>query len=235
MPRTRTLAEMRLDARQLADKENDDHVQTTELTRWVNQSLAELWSLIFTGDPDRYMQITDITTVSNTFRYDLPTDFLSVRSVERMSDTLANIGVRIRPFRLQERSHYVEPWWNGLRYTNVRYRVDGGGVDGTEARLHFTPDPGNNTYRLYYAQQPQDLVADGDVFDGVAGWEEWIALDCAIKMLVKEESDPTALQMRQQRVELRINHMATLRDTGGEGTIADVKRYRRRRRYPRAR
>ena len=45
--RTITLAEMRTAARQYADQENSQFVSDAELTRIINNSIAELYDLLF--------------------------------------------------------------------------------------------------------------------------------------------------------------------------------------------
>lgn len=239
MPRTRTLAELRSDSRQLADQENSTFISDAELNRYVNQSMAELWQLLVSADQDRYLSETDIVTTTGTERYTLPADFLAVRFVRRMQSLSPpnEWGILIREFPLQEVDRHSWPWYGGTNgaYTNVRYRVISQGVDGADTRIWFRPDPGNYTYRVYYVSSPPELVNDADEFDGVAGWEEWVALDAAIKMMQKEESDPSILMAQRQRVEDRIKVSAGSRDMSGTSSIALTRRRRSRLRYPRSR
>jgi len=58
--------------------------------------------------------------------------------------------------------------------------------------------------------------------DWVNGWEEYIVVDCAIKMLGKEESDVTVLGGRKAALLGRIQGVAANRDQGSAGKTSDV-------------
>ena len=45
------------------------------------------------------------------------------------------------------------------------------GIDGEATRLVFDRRPQAGRYEVHYVQAPQLLEADGDTFDGVAGFE----------------------------------------------------------------
>lgn len=98
----------------------------------------------------------------------------------------------------------------------------GQGIDGTEGLLYFEPDPGTETYTLHYIQAPQELAADDDDFDGVAGWEEWVIYDVGIRMMLKEEADASALERERARIEARIRRMAGERDSGTAPRVQDT-------------
>ena len=51
-------------------------------------------------------------------------------------------------------------------------------------------------------------------FDGVAGWEDYIILDTAIKCAVKQEMDTSALMMQRQAMLQRIEAEAANRQAG---------------------
>lgn len=58
--------------------------------------------------------------------------------------------------------------------------------------------------------------------NGVNGWEEYIVIDAAIKCLIKEESDISALELQKAQMLKRIEAMASNRDSGRPDRIADV-------------
>jgi hypothetical protein len=66
------------------------------------------------------------------------------------------------------------------------------------------------------------LVLDADTFDGISGWEEYIVVDAAIKMLNKEESDVGVLSKEKDRLVLRITAASANRDIAEPEPIADV-------------
>lgn len=63
---------------------------------------------------------------------------------------------------------------------------------------------------------------DKAVMDGIAGWEEFIVIDAAIKALIKEESDITALVLQRQELVDRIQGMAEGRDAGQAQHVSDA-------------
>lgn len=59
--------------------------------------------------------------------------------------------------------------------------------------------------------------------DGIAGWEEYIVIDAAIKCKDKEESDVSVLAGRRQEKKAEIEGMAANRDPGSAAKTADVQ------------
>ncbi len=99
----------------------------------------------------------------------------------------------------------------------VRYRL-------RRNKLSFVPKdkaPGN--YQLWYIPRATELVNDSDSFDGINGWEEYIIVDVAIKVLQKEESDVTVFALQKGELTKRIEAMAE-RDNGSPEKITDVHR-----------
>lgn len=213
MARTRTLQAMRDQARALADMTNTNFVTNAEANVLLNQAIAELWSMLTVADPQRYMLETSITTIAGTREYALPDDFMALVGVDWVS---GNERYPLEPFSLNDRA--VGPY-AGLTMLDhhtpgCRYDVRYSGLDGSGVRLVFDRDPPAGTVEVLYVQAPQLLEADDDVFDGIGGWEDWCVLDAAIKMLAKEESDPSIYVAQQARLEQRIKALAGKRDIG---------------------
>jgi hypothetical protein len=59
--------------------------------------------------------------------------------------------------------------------------------------------------------------------DGIGGWLEYVIVDCAIKMLQKEEGDVQVLMMQKQALTKRIEEMAHNRDAGAPSSVRDVQ------------
>ena len=208
MARTRTLLEMRTEARALADQVDSIFVTDAQANVWINQAIAELWSMLTVADPQRYMLTDAVTTVPGQREYGLPTDFMALIGVDWVS---GNERYPMEPFSLNDR--YVGPfgglgWFDaGGSVPSARYALRG-------SRLVFDRDPPAGSVRVLYVQAPQPLAVDASTFDGVAGWEEWVVLECAIRMMAKEESDPSIYMAQQQRIEARIKSLAGKRDIG---------------------
>ena len=58
--------------------------------------------------------------------------------------------------------------------------------------------------------------------DGISGWEEFIVIDGAGKIMAKEESDVTVLGVRKDAMKKRIEDIAANRDPGSAAKTADV-------------
>lgn len=221
MPRTRTLAQLREEARQYADMEASSFVSDAEVNRYVNQGLAELWHVLVQADMDRYLSSTEIATTAGTYEYAVPADFASARTLERRESSGSERTYRLEPYNISDghsAEQYSETFIHGLRWT-ILYQ----GTDGTATRLRFNADPGGGFFRLWYVQAPEVLDNDADEWDGVAGWEEWAVLWAAEQMLAKEESDPSALIRRRSELTQRINQIAGSRVIGTAPSPARVR------------
>jgi hypothetical protein len=108
------------------------------------------------------------------------------------------------------------------RYSAKGYRL-------RASQLEFLPVPtGAVTARLQYVPVFTDLVADGDTFDGINGWEKMVALGVAMEMRTIEKrpsSDLAGLYGEQLE---RIETLKTERDAEAPKEIVDVQRLERR-------
>jgi len=62
-------------------------------------------------------------------------------------------------------------------------------------------------------------------FDFYTGWDEYIIIDSAIKMLLKEEADVTALLLQKNQLTERIITESQNRDAGEPQVVTDVVSY----------
>lgn len=90
-------------------------------------------------------------------------------------------------------------------------------------QIRFTPTPtGATSITIWYIPHAPVLVSSTDVWNGFNGWEEYAIVDAAIKCLEKEESDTGSLEMRKQRLIMRIQSLAGARDQGFPEQVTDV-------------
>lgn len=231
MALTRTRAELRTDARALADQGDSDYVSDVQANHWINQELAELVDMIIAVDPASWMASTSIAGAAGTYLYNLPADFYEILLVER--DEGGGRATTLDPFTLNDKNRFSHtPFIDDLpgRDIGVRYMVRGSGVDGAGAQLWLYPDPGNHSYTVYYATAPPTIStaagSDSQAIDGRAGWLEWVVYGVAIRMKERAEDDTTGLRLDRQRIQQRIQHMATQRDAGRPVIPTDVRRWR---------
>lgn len=81
-------------------------------------------------------------------------------------------------------------------------------------RASYEAPAGAYSVTLEYIPAPPVLTADGDVFDGVSGWEELISAMMARDALIKEESDPSAVMAVIDRLTARIRSASAGRSRG---------------------
>lgn len=199
-----TLSELRTRARQMADMVNSNFVSDSELLGYINASYAELYDILTTKYED-YYTISTTFTISSGNTYALPSDFYKILGVDW------NTGGTYAPiprFSFSER--------NSLSNLQRKYRI-------IKNNLHITPeDDASGSYRLWYVPTYTRLVDDTDEVDGVNGWEEYIVVDVAIKMLNKEESNANHLLKQKADLKARIDNVASRRDIGEPETITDI-------------
>ena len=205
-------------ARQLADEENSTFVTDANALIMCNAGIADLWEQITEADPHAYYAQDDFATTAGTTSYTLPSDFYEVFRVD-----LVQNGVNCPIPRFQLQTVDIGTAYESNDWAAVSYRIMGRGIDGSLARIHILPDPGDNTYLLHYGQCPQRLASLASNLDNVAGWDRYVALCVAIDMVNKGERDPSALSIERERVLSRIVKRAGKRDQGRPDVIADVR------------
>lgn len=211
-----TLLELRTQARQLADRENSQFVTDAELTNYVNSAIAELQDLLISAySSDYYISSYTFTTVNNQTNYALPADFYKLRGVDAAIN--GTEWAAVRPFNFNERNRNDSfSSWGLMTGPSVRYRLLGNNMV-----LSPAPDGAYNM-RVWYIPTATKLVADSDVLADLNQFSDFVIYDAAIKMLIKEESDPTALMAERAKCEKRIVEMGQNRDAGQPESVSDI-------------
>lgn len=211
-----TLAELRTQARQRADQEDSNFVPDAELNTYVNNSIAELHDILIQAySSDYYLSEYDFSTVADQAAYALPADFYKVMGVDVQLN--GSDFFTIKRFNFNERNKYDDfGVWSVLGITAVRYRVMG-------SNLRFTPIPDNATQvKLWYIPVATKLVADTDELSDLNAYSEYVVVDAAIKMMLKEESDASALYQQKADLKKRITEAANNRDAANPDSVRDI-------------
>jgi len=208
MSRTRTLLQLRDEIRNRGDLMVVRHTDV-ELTRNVNQSIAELYDLLVEVNKDYFLDYDDVSVVSGTGEYALDADFYKVLGVDVQDGSHWR---QLRRFNWAERNQLQE---GGAGKLTTRYRAM-----GSNLRLRPTPQ-WSGTLRLWFIPAYEVLVNPGDTFDGMAGWEEYVVIDCLIKARVKDEEDIQELMALKDAQIRRIRSEASERDDGEPNRIRD--------------
>ena len=211
-----TLSDLRLRARQKADRENSNFVEDEELNFMINQSIAELHDiLVMANAADYAIEEYEFTTTTDTSEYALPDDFYKLKGVDAKVTDAGN-WLSLRPFNFNERNRTLDAAWGILNVPAVRYRLL-----GTNVKFSPTPDA-NVTMKLWYTPKATVLVDDADTLDDINGFSEYVIVDAAIKYLMKEESDVSGLMQQKEALKRRIEVMANNRDEGHAQTVSDI-------------
>ena len=211
---TVTLLELRTRARQRSDMVNSGFISDSELNAYVNASYAELYDLLVSKHgEDYFVNQYNFTTTTNNETYALPDDFYKLEGVDLQLDT-SNNWVSLKRFEFAERN--IPQIWDIKFVDFIRYRVFGNNI-------RFSPVPqSHQSIRVWYVPLPDKLVKDTDSFSGINGFEEYIVIDVAIKMLTKEESDVSTLMAEKAAMKQRIEVMAEARDEGQPSRVQDI-------------
>ena len=212
MSNTVTLAELRVRCRQRSNMEKSPFISEPELNAYINSSFAELYDLLVSKFED-YYTTTSTFTISSGNTEALPSDFYKLRGVDFQLD--ANNWVSVKKFVFAKRNT-INRTLRSDSANEIQYRIVG-------SNLHIEPsDNATGNYQLWYTPVYTPLSADTDTVDGVNGWEEYIVIDVAAKMLAKEESSTTHLDNEKAAMHARIDNMAQNRDSGQPESITDT-------------
>lgn len=220
-------------SKQRANMENSNFITYAEWTSYINQSAYELYDLLITAYGNDYYcapalqfsttGLTNLYALPNGVNYSRAPAFYKLMGVDlQISGTDVNNAsswVTLKPFKFSDRNKWAVPstmssFWG---FYNMHYRLNG-------SNILFQPTPAAGiTIQLWYIPRLTELVNPTDVLDGISGWTEYIIVDAAIKALVKEESETTALMLDKAALEKRINSTAEGRDVGFPQRVSDTQ------------
>lgn len=233
-----SLAALRLQAQQRADRVNSNFVTTSEWNRYINQAMFELYDLLVTVYED-YFMATPAAFVADgtTFLYGLPDGTSTFKNgitlanfvaaplykllgVDLALQTSNNAYVTVQRFKFEDRNRFVYPNTASTIYGvfNLQYRMMGN-------QIMFIPTPSSGqTIRLWYIPRLTELLSDTDTTSvGISGWTEYIIVRAAKYALDKEESDTSHLDNELLFLKKRIEESAMNRDAGEPDTVADTR------------
>jgi len=243
-----TLAQLIARARSLADMVNSNFVSQQEWTDWANLGYAKLYDLLISSYGTNYYAALPVQflSVGTQMMYPLPDGiqtfyrpnidgngaapaFVAPPFYKLLGADISYNGglggdpnsfISMYPFQFGDRNRangvfgVVSRGYN--RSNDYRYRIQG-------TSFWVTPQPqANFCIQLWYAPTLTPLVNLTDVVEGVSGWEEIIEFDMAIKALIKEESDPSALVAARNETIQRVINLAGIRDAGAPEVVRDV-------------
>lgn len=185
-------------------EDEDRFVTDTEANRLINLGYKELYGHLIRHGMHRAESVESITA-TGAASYNLPATFFAVLTVHRVED---GIGYMLRRHDARTRPRTEA----GNAYATT-YRIVG-------TTIVFDPLPDSGTYEVRYVPVPGTLSADANTLDGVLGWEEYVVLYVASKLLQKEGSHQAAaaLQADMRELMVRIQDEAQAAEMS-EGTV----------------
>ena len=189
-----TLSDLRARALDYADMTGSNFPVEARVDDYINSAASEMYDILVNAYEDYFLETEPITLVAGTENYALPSDFYKAK---RVYYTTGGRRFSIHPFNLET-------------------------LDGAK-----TSPLTSGTAELWYVPEMSLMTADDDTIRSIIppmikGWPDYIALSAAIRLLIREESDPSALMREKGMMQERLLSMAEPRDAGIPDSIQDI-------------
>lgn len=188
MARTRTLALLEADVRWQCDQEGATLRHTSaQVRRQINQAIQR-FRLKISQDAGLPYYLTDATGTLTAGAES------STQPWTLLTHGITNlVWIRSVAVTYQGETHQLQE----APFDAIYEMQEGGNTTTGYPRAFTSPNtteifilPASNgayPYQIWYLPAGTDLSADGDTFDGLAGWEDWVVLDTCIRLLLRDE------------------------------------------------
>jgi hypothetical protein len=218
-----TLATLEANALSRCDAVTDPNIVTAELLGLINYAYGRFYDLLIASNENYKLSSFAFTTVAGQSTYPLASDHHITKGVDAQLQNSAQ-PVTVNRFEFSERNKYgivplpaagVSPVSAGFEYeeqgTNIVF------IPGkVMAAIPIT---------VWYYPVPVQLVNTTDTVDVVGlGWDEYISLLAASKVLIKQESDAGQVLMELAALEKEIKARSSRRNqTQGHHMVSSLK------------
>ncbi len=215
---TFTESDLRTRARHRADMENSAFVSDAEIQDYLNSSISELHDFMVKSYEDYFVSEQTYNAPIATGGANLPDDFYKALGVDYNS---GGITSTLRAYSFTERNVYNTPYAAIDRLAEPMYKVEG-------SKIKLIPNNSQSgTITLFYVPLPtQFSTTVTEIETIIPGYEEYVVVATAIRMLMKEESDTRQLELEKNQLASRIIRALSPRDTSGSFAIRDVRKGR---------
>lgn len=189
--RNATLSSLRARALDYADLTGSDFPDKDRLRDYINAGLSELHDILTNHHGEEYFRS------STTF---------SVTSASESYALPADFYKAIAVYhQISSRRHRIDRW------------------QPTEISGARTTPLSSGTVEMWYVPMFKRLTKDPETVDAVLpdGWEDFVALHAACRLLGREESDTSFVMQERERQRLRITSMVAPRDSGEPDSVGD--------------
>jgi len=198
--------------------ENSQFVSDEEILHFVNDEIEDIYAqMVNIDDGALFGTPSPILVQVGDNAYQLPNDFMRLVDVNIYS---GNRWVPACPADPQDYYSLLSDTYTGDY--DVRYFLHRNADQGRYELFIFPPkDP--NYIGVRYIKEAPVLSLGSDTLKWPSNWHVGVVVGSAVKCLVKEESDPTALIFERDRVVARtlkdiraqkVSEIKTLRDSG---------------------
>lgn len=243
-PSEMSLYELRLRARQCADRVDSDFVVDTEWNSFIRLAMYELYDMLITSYEDYFASsYVSIQTNGTQFQYPLPDGVsnyfggvypstsadgapapafykLAGMDLNVNTSTVTPSRVTLLKYEFIKRNTYVYPNSTSTIYGvyNMRYRLMGNNIQ-------IIPTPaGNQTLLAWYSPKMPQLLLDTDLTTiGTSGWLRYPIVRAAKYALDKEETDTSKLDAEIVFLKKRIEEASQNRDAGIPDKISETR------------
>ena len=215
---TFTESDLRTRARRRADMENSSFVSDAEIQDYLNSSISELHDFMVKSYEDYFVSEQTYNAPIATGGANLPDDFYKALGVDYNS---GGITSTLRAYSFTERNIYNTPYAAIDRLAEPMYKVEG-------SKIKLIPtNSQSGTITLYYVPLPTQFSSTvTEIETIIPGYEEYVVVATAIRMLMKEESDTRQLELEKNQLASRIIRALSPRDVSGSFAIRDVRKGR---------
>lgn len=215
---TFTESDLRTRARRRADMENSSFVSDAEIQDYLNSSISELHDFMVKSYEDYFVSEQTYNAPIATGGANLPDDFYKALGVDYNS---GGITSTLRAYSFTERNIYNTPYAAIDRLAEPMYKVEG-------SKIKLIPtNSQSGTITLYYVPLPTQFSSTvTEIETIIPGYEEYVVVATAIRMLMKEESDTRQLELEKNQLASRIIRALSPRDASGSFAIRDVRKGR---------
>lgn len=178
-----------------------------DINGMINRSWQDLRSFVCAncgGLAEAYLKATTPTTMTvgplsgySFGTIPLPADCVEIHGIDLNVTT--NDVRSLEPVSWKDRNLYRDLWGsgNGIPMGFSIYNI---GVEAaaavTAGVIAILPAPDRGyTYSIWYVPKWTDVANDTDVFDGVAGWENWVVWDCVVKLAAADNDMQNVAQI----------------------------------------
>jgi hypothetical protein len=216
MARTRTLADLVADVRWQADVEGAMQRHTTEKIETALNQSNQAFRLMISAVSDYYKaKSATLSIAAGDSTIPIPADMVRLYGFDIQ---VQGRWRELNEFQFSDRNRYEDNWVTTGPPTYFRQRSE------TQIDIMPTAD-GVYSYRLWYLTTGAELDASTD-FDGIAGWEDWLVFDSALRISTRDadvNDNYQYLQGEMARIDTRIKAEAGKRTVPKSGRRLDTR------------